>query len=70
LPQEKEKAAQVFLFSRSHKARRGGQSAADTPQKKKSLPVRQHGQAKRVMIFAAHHHKNTTICGKPQGGKT
>lgn len=57
-------------FSRSHKARRGGQSAADTPQKKKSLPVRQHGQAKRVMSFADHHNKNTTTCGKPQGGKT
>jgi hypothetical protein len=27
---------------------------------KKSLPVRQHGQAKRVMSFAAHHHKNST----------
>lgn len=67
---KKEKAAQVFLFSRSHKARRGGQSATDTPQKKKSLPVRQHGQAKRVMSLAAHHHKNITICGKPQGGKT
>lgn len=26
--------------------------------KKKSLPVRQHGQAKRVMSLAAHHHKN------------
>lgn len=24
--------------------------------KKKSLPVRQHGQAKRVMSLAAHHH--------------
>ena len=38
--------------------------------KKKSLPVRQHGQAKRVMSLSAHHHKNTTTCGKPQGGKT
>ena len=28
--------------------------------KKKSLPVRQHGQAQRVMSFAAHHHKNST----------
>lgn len=27
-------------------------------QKKKSLPVRQHGQAQRVMSLAAHHHKN------------
>lgn len=26
--------------------------------KRKSLPVRQHGQAQRVMSFAAHHHKN------------
>ena len=26
--------------------------------KKKSLPVLQHGQAQRVMSFAAHHHKN------------
>nr|DAN14216.1 MAG TPA: hypothetical protein [Caudoviricetes sp.] len=26
--------------------------------KKKSLPVRQHGQAKKVMSFSAHHHKN------------
>ena len=38
--------------------------------KKKSLPVRQHGQAKRVMSLSDHHHKNTTTCGKPQGGKT
>lgn len=38
--------------------------------KKKGLPVRQHGQAKRVMSLAAHHHKNTTTCFKPQGGKT
>lgn len=29
-------------------------------QKKKSLPVRQHGQAQRVMSLAAHHHKNST----------
>lgn len=28
--------------------------------KKKSLPVRQHGQAQRVMSLAAHHHKNST----------
>lgn len=28
--------------------------------KNKSLPVRQHGQAQRVMSFAAHHHKNST----------
>nr|UWD64711.1 MAG: hypothetical protein [Bacteriophage sp.] len=28
--------------------------------KKKSLPVRQHGQAQRVMSLAAHHHKNNT----------
>ena len=27
---------------------------------KKSLPVLQHGQAKRVMSFAAHHHKDIT----------
>ena len=26
--------------------------------KKKSLPVRQHGQARGMMSFAAHHHKN------------
>nr|DAD74913.1 MAG TPA: hypothetical protein [Siphoviridae sp. ctXPH7]DAJ24743.1 MAG TPA: hypothetical protein [Caudoviricetes sp.]DAQ32839.1 MAG TPA: hypothetical protein [Caudoviricetes sp.] len=32
--------------------------------------MRQHGQAKRVMSLSAHHHKNTTTCGKPQGGKT
>ena len=26
--------------------------------KNKSLPVRQHGQAQRVMSLSAHHHKN------------
>ena len=31
-----------------------------TPQKKKSLPVRRHGQAQGVMSLAAHHHKNST----------
>lgn len=50
-------------------AKTGDLIATDMPQKK-SLPVRQHGQAKRVMSLAAHHHKNTTTCGKPQGGKT
>nr|DAJ80750.1 MAG TPA: hypothetical protein [Caudoviricetes sp.] len=32
--------------------------------------MQQHRRAKRVMSFDAHHHKNTTTCGKPQGGKT
>lgn len=36
--------------------------------KKKSLPVHQHGQAQRVMSFAAHHHKNSTSYNKVQGG--
>lgn len=36
-------------------ANTGDLIATDTPQKKKSPPVRQHGQAKRVMSLAAHH---------------
>nr|DAE67352.1 MAG TPA: hypothetical protein [Caudoviricetes sp.] len=46
-------------------ATRGRAKASKNPP---VLPV-PAGREKRLMV-EPHHHKNTTICGKPQGGKT